>query len=204
MDQSQRLPFVLTAHAIPHLMGYLATKDGEKPAEPLGPVGLMNVAADLNLVGIEVPLRSTDPDDVAALRDELQKRSLRLVGDYDILERADEERIRTYMKLCASLGVKVLRAMISGILCGDRRKAPEPWEAIMERTAERLRAILPLAEELGMAIAMENHQDATSDDLLRLHEMTGHSPAYGVTLDAGNPLAVGEDPVEYAYRLAPL
>src|SRR5207253_10391365 len=40
--------------------------------------------------------------------------------------------------------------------------------------------------------------------LIRLAEMSGNSPAFGVTLDTGNPLSVGEEPVEAARRLAPL
>src|SRR4029077_13114029 len=45
---------------------------------------------------------------------------------------------------------------------------------------------------------------ATTDDFTRLYEMSGMSPAFGVTLDTGNPLSVGEEPVEAARRLAPL
>ena len=74
----------------------------------------------------------------------------------------------------------------------------------MEAIAARLREALPVAEDLGLAVAVENHQDATTNDLLRLYEMSGASPAYGITLDAGNPLAVGEEPVEAARRLAHL
>src|SRR5207237_1970735 len=70
--------------------------------------------------------------------------------------------------------------------------------------AERLREVLPVAEELGLALAVENHQDATTEDLIRLYEMSGSSPAFGITLDTGNPLSVGEEPVEAAERLAPL
>lgn len=53
-----------------------------------------------------------------------------------------------------------------------------------------------------MNIAIENHQDAGSDDLLWLCEQVG-SERIGVTLDTGNPLAVGEDPLVFACRVAP-
>ncbi len=78
------------------------------------------------------------------------------------------------------------------------------WPARLAAVAGRLREVLPLAEELGLTIAMENHQDATTADLLSLHEMSGNSPAYGITFDTGNPLAMGEDPLEAARALAPL
>jgi len=89
-------------------------------------------------------------------------------------------------------------------LCGDRRKIEGGWEPRLQATAQRLREVLPAARDLGLCIAMENHQDATTDDLFRLHEMAGSSPALGVCLDTGNPLSVGEEPVEAARRLAPI
>jgi sugar phosphate isomerase/epimerase len=38
--------------------------------------------------------------------------------------------------------------------------------------------------------------------LIELAERTGLSPAFGVTLDTGNPLAVGQDPVDAAVKLS--
>jgi hypothetical protein len=71
------------------------------------------------------------------------------------------------------------------------------------RQSEReLEAVLPEAERLGIAIAIENHQDAASDDLLQLCRRF-ESRYLGVTLDCGNPLAVMEEPVAFASRLAP-
>src|SRR5206468_7323001 len=109
-----------------------------------------------------------------------------------------------YLKAAAAVGAKVVRSTLSGILCGDRRKLEGGWDARLAAVAQRLNEVLPCAEDLGMAIAMENHQDATTADLLSLAEMVGYSPAFGVTLDTGNPLAVGEEPVEAARRLAPI
>ena len=63
--------------------------------------------------------------------------------------------------------------------------------------------MLPFAEAARITVSVENHQDASTDDLLRLVEMVNSHPCFGITLDTGNPLAVGEDPVEAAQRLAP-
>jgi sugar phosphate isomerase/epimerase len=195
---------VLTAYGWPHLMGYLATKSGEKVEAPLGLTGLMDAAEEMGLSGIEAHLPSAEPSAVAALADELRARNLTMVADTHVLVDQDVGDLRTYLKAAPRLGTRVVRAMLSGVLCGDRRKLAGGWEERMERSAAVLRELLPLAEDLGIAIAIENHQDATSDDLLRLAEMSGNSPAYGVTLDTGNPLAVGEDPVEFAQRVAHL
>jgi sugar phosphate isomerase/epimerase len=78
------------------------------------------------------------------------------------------------------------------------------WPAYLDGLVKRLNEVLPIADDLGMCVALENHQDATSDDLLRLADATGNRPSCGVCLDAGNPLAVGEGPVEFARRIAHL
>ena len=201
---SSRCPFALTAYAMPHVMGYLPTRDGINHANPLTPIGLMDEAVAMGLSGVEFPLRPNDLAHVEALRDALRSRELAVVSDFMVLVEPDCEAFFQFLRASARLGAKVTRALISTILCGDRRAIPGGWDARLRAVAQRLREVLPLAEDLGLCVALENHQDATSDDLIRLHEMSGSSSAFGVTLDTGNPLSVGEDPVEAARKLAPL
>ena len=59
-----------------------------------------------------------------------------------------------------------------------------------------------MAEEYGVSIAVENHSDATSRDLLMMCE-TLDSAHIGITLDTGNVLSVLEEPIGYATRLMP-
>jgi sugar phosphate isomerase/epimerase len=174
----------------------------------------MDRSAELGLAGVEIPLTAQVPSfegrivDLPAsnenLGDALRDRRLQLVADYGVLVENDVEHIVAYLRLAKLCGARGVRAILSNVLCGDRATVPEGWQARLQAVADRLREILPVAEELGLWIAIENHQDATSDDLLRLHEMSGFSPAYGITLDTGNPLAVCEDPIDSCRRLADL
>ncbi len=198
------LPMALTGYGLPHVMGFLATKAGQPHPAPLDIFGLMDAARELGLEGIEAPLPPRAKIAPEALRDALQSRGLRLIPDFGTVPDAETAVFRQFLDDAAALGAPVVRATLSKILCGDRRKVSGGWEAYLSHAAERLRELLPYAQDRGVCVALENHQDASSDDLLRLYEMTGHSPAYGVTLDTGNPLAVGEGPVEFAERLAPL
>jgi sugar phosphate isomerase/epimerase len=204
VPQAQRLPFVLTAYALPHVIGLLPTKTGQPHPRPMQPVQLMDAAAELGLSGLEFPLKTTDPGEIDALREAAAQRDLRLIPDYMVMLDADCEAFRDFLRASKRLGATTTRALLSTLLCGDRRSLGGGWEGRLNAIAQRLRAVLPLAEELGLCVALENHQDATTDDLLRLHEMSGGSRAYGVTLDTGNPLSVGEEPVEAARRMAPL
>lgn len=210
----KRLPFALCGYSLPHVMGYLKTKGGEACAEPLTPLGLMEAAQELGLSGVEFSLASLVPSFDGAkvqtseltmdIKAELAARDLSLVADYGAILNTDADHLRVYLTQAANAGAKVVRVVLSHLLCGDRRTLEGGWNAHRDALAARLREVLPHAEALGVCIAVENHQDATSDDLLTLAEWVKHSPAFGVTLDTGNPLAVGEDPVEFAQRIAPI
>ena len=203
-SSSRNISLLLTAYGMPHVMGYLATRDGKPHAQPLTPVGLMNEAVKFGLAGVEFPLASLETSYIESMREALGSRGLSVVTDYMVLVDGDCQRLRDFLKASARLGAKVARAIMSTILCGDRRSLAGGWEARLDAVASRLREVLPLAQDLGLSLALENHQDATTDDFIRLYEMSGMSPAFGVTLDTGNPLSVGEEPVEAARRLAPL
>lgn len=206
-------PYLLTAYGLPHCMGYLPTKSGEKHAAAMSAVDLMDLALSLGLCGVEIPLNAVVPSfdganvqvapvvDVAA---ELRRRNLRVVADYGALLDNEPSHLQDYLALAARTGANVVRVTLSHILCGDRRKLAGGWPAHMDALVERLKQVLPFAEDLGVSISVENHQDATTEDLLSLAERTGNSRAFGITLDTGNPLSVGQDPVEAARRLAPI
>ena len=196
-----QIPFALTAYALPHVLGYLPTLDGTAHPSPLSPLDLLDAAQSRNLAGVDIPLPANLSAE--ALREALVERDLRLVVEaMSVLEMEDAEG---YLKKAAAAGARVVRFTLSGILCGDRRKlGPGGWLQRRDVLARRISELLPLAETLGLSLAFENHQDADTSDFLWLYEKTGEHTSFGVCLDAGNPLAVGEDPVETAKTLAPL
>ena len=198
----ERIPIALTSYSLPHATGFTPTLNGEKCAMPVTPFQLMDAAVEMGLDGVDMPLPANTP--VEELRDALGARGLRIVTETLSLHELEPAELRRFLQDSAKVGAKVARVLISRILCGDRRTLPEGWETRLAAAAGRLRDALSVAEGLGLSVVVENHQDATSDDLLRLHEMSGSSPAFGVCLDTGNPLAVGEGPVETARKLAPL
>jgi len=59
-----------------------------------------------------------------------------------------------------------------------------------------------IAERVSVNLAVENHQDLASEELLWLCESIG-SQSFGITLDTGNPLATAEEPLDFARRMAP-
>jgi len=203
--QPPRIPIGLCIYGIAYSTGFVGSGTPRANPQPLRPLEFLELAARLGLSSIETHLAYIAPetDRVALLtfRDQAQAMGLQLVTAGP---KIDATTFRPHLELAAKLGVQTVRCVISGILCGDRRPLGglEGWQRHLAATAQQLQQIAPLAEELGIRIGVENHQDATSADLIWLCETVG-SPNVGIVLDTGNPLAVAEDPVEFAQRILP-
>jgi 3-oxoisoapionate decarboxylase len=164
-------------------------------------MGLMDLAAACELAGVEAhPEPGVTEAGLDRLREAAAARGLGIVVAGGQVGNTDGPAL---LRAAHRLGAPTVRLTLSGILEGDRgRLGPGGWTALREAAAARLRSWRPLAEELGVNMAVENHQDAGSDDLAWLCEAVG-GDRIGVTLDTGNPLAVGEAPLAFARRVAP-
>jgi sugar phosphate isomerase/epimerase len=165
---------------------------------------LMDRAAAAGLRGVEFPAEQCLPDstagELARARSCAEAYRLGIVADGGVVE---EEALRRWIPQAAALGARVLRVILSRVLGGNRREMRGGWRAHLERACAMLRAVRPVAESHGVTVAVENHQDVTSEELLWLCEAVG-GDRIGITLDTGSTLAVAEGPVEFAQRLRPL
>lgn len=97
------------------------------------------------------------------------------------------------------LGARVMRLHLTPILCGDRNNCN--WEEKVAEVRRQLREASELAEKYDLALAIEDHQDFCSTELMELCDDCGEN--IGICLDTANPLSVGEDPVEFARTVKP-
>ena len=157
-----KIPFALCGYSLPHVMGYLPTKDGQKVANPLDPLGLILAAKERNLVGAEFSLAALVPSFDGALIETagssewgsvLEAHNMKIVADYGALLEYPAEHLIAYLKTAQEAGAKTVRAVLSHILCGDRRKFPGGWDAHREALAKRLQEVVPHAEALGVCLA---------------------------------------------------
>jgi sugar phosphate isomerase/epimerase len=72
----------------------------------------------------------------------------------------------------------------------------------MKSFATRLKASAPAAKDAGIRIAVENHCDSFSEEILWLLDLVDH-PAVGACIDTVNALMVMEDPMQAIENLAP-
>jgi 3-oxoisoapionate decarboxylase len=160
--------------------------------------GLIDRAAAAGLQAVEIPTENyPGTEDLARLRERAAARGLGIVADGGVIE---EAALRRWLPAAKAVGAPVLRVIISRVLGGNRRQLGGQWRAHLEGARDALRAVRPLAEELDIPIAVENHQDVASDELLWLCEQVG-GDHIGVTLDTGSTLALAEDPLAYTRRV---
>jgi 3-oxoisoapionate decarboxylase len=110
--------------------------------------------------------------------------------------------VESALRSARLLDAKVIRFGLSPVLEGSRNAWGEKWKELQKTIHAGLSDFAPLAEAEGRIIAIENHQDFGSQELVDFCEKYGL--AMGITLDTGNTFPVGEAPMDFVRRVAPL
>jgi sugar phosphate isomerase/epimerase len=111
------------------------------------------------------------------------------------------EDIDTLLQNAVELGAHTMRLGLSPILQGDRNAfGAAQWAQQIAEIRAGLARLAPRAAEHGIAIAIENHQDFGSAELLAFCDEAGDN--VGITLDTGNAFPVAESPLSFARAVA--
>ncbi|MBI3315919.1 MAG: sugar phosphate isomerase/epimerase [Candidatus Omnitrophica bacterium] len=164
---------------------------------------MINLARAHGLSGIEVPLAHCVPGlsktALTQLKKNTDKAGLFLSVDAEV---AGDSTFSETLAAASHYGESFVRVKLSKTLGGNRYlTCADPRESFTQ-TLHRLKQIAPLARNAGIKIAIENHQDVTSEELIRLIQEVGQD-VLGVNFDTGSALATCEDPVEFASAIAP-
>lgn len=104
----------------------------------------------------------------------------------------DPSKLRLVLELARQLGAEVVRTTVNEKGSDD----------VITRAAALLGQVAPEYEEVGIALAIENHEDLTAVEVVDLIERID-SPAVGAVYDSGNSMPFYQDPVEEARLLLP-
>ena len=105
-----------------------------------------------------------------------------------------------HIEAVESLGCRHARAYLGDR--HDRFRTDVRWADQLDASADVLKRLEPTLRELGVAVAIETHADATADEILGL--LDAFAPeVMGVTLDTGNLPMRLDDPIVAVERLAP-
>ncbi|QBD77691.1 sugar phosphate isomerase/epimerase [Ktedonosporobacter rubrisoli] len=184
----------LTMYGTIYSMG-LAPASGRSVMKPQQ---LMEQALASGLSGVELPIPVLDEEEVPGIARYAREHRLFITlasNGYDPV------KLTADLELGARLGASTVRTVVGGAkIGGDRRPLAGRWLAFLEEVLQGLRTATTRAEQAGVNLAVENHQDLASEELLWLCE-TIASERFGITLDAGNPLATVEEPLDFARRV---
>jgi sugar phosphate isomerase/epimerase len=166
--------------------------------------GFLAIAFELGAACVELDSRWLLPrPDVrlAQLRDEFARRSIVPICSHGLSQTAGET-LADAIRCTRAIGGSLLRMHATPVLEGARAKWGARWAEMVGHARRLLASERPRAIEAGVTLAVENHQDFGSEELVSMAGEAGDH--VGLVLDTGNPLAVGEDPVAFARRVAPL
>lgn len=95
-----------------------------------------------------------------------------------------------WLPVAHALGGSLFRITVGG----PALRHAEPVDVQLRRTVEPLRHAVSMARDLGLELAVENHGDLTTGELMELLGLVGE-PELGVCFDTANAARVGEDAV---------
>ena len=188
-----------------HLHGMGQNWGGHELAWPrvMNIYSLMDEAKDLELDGLHitaVDCESTDEDNLKKISQYARNRGLYLEYNFSLNEEFDPRLNNTFeqaITIAKTLGADVAKVSL------DLRR-PRPLCASghhpdvmrqLEDIALRLRVAAPAAEAAGVKIAIENHTESLSSEVLWLIDQVNH-PYVGACVDTVNSVMVLEDPMK--------
>ena len=162
--------------------------------------GFIEIAQEVGARTIElhngwlVPMSDTE---LAALRARLATLDLQPIVSHGLPWEPPEGAVRS----AVALGAKIIRTPLTPVLCGDRAAKGAEWPVLVDTVRAKLKVLARQAAEASVTVAIENHQDFGSRELLAFCDEAG--PNVGLCFDTGNTFPVAESPIDFARRVAP-
>ena len=139
--------------------------------------------------------------ELGAVLDEHRLSRVLAWGHPDGLEAGRSERawreMNALIPKAACVGAKIMRIVASSLMFRFESHGPQ-----IEAIVRMLKESVKIARDHGVILALENHIDYTSTEILEILERVD-SDALKVNFDTGNTLRMMEDPVAAARRLGP-
>jgi 3-oxoisoapionate decarboxylase len=161
--------------------------------------GFIAIAIELGARTLEIfdPwLGALSDDDLRALRDRLRELGMTPVVSSGLMMGPFESALRS----ARFLDAKVIRYGLTTVLCGDRNVLGDKWKSLVADVSAALADRGPRAADEGRTLAIENHQDFCSDELVASCE---RARGLGICFDTGNTFPVAEAPLDFTRRIAP-
>jgi sugar phosphate isomerase/epimerase len=179
-------------------------RDPTSPAAPapIGMSGFIDLAREIGAKCVELDGRWLAPlsdSDLARIGESIRESGMTIVCS-DWLVQQPDENLAHAIRSTRAIGASLLRLHLTPVLEGSRSGFGTRWEQMVTHARTTLKMEARRAADAGVPLAIENHQDLTSEELIAMADEAGEN--VGLVFDTGNPFAVGEDPLAFARRAA--
>jgi sugar phosphate isomerase/epimerase len=181
--------------------------DQKPPAKNMTMQDFLKRARELKVDGVSLEscfFPSLDPEwfkDLKAQLDEYKFDRVYAWGHPDGLERGKNRT--AYAEMVAgipnakAIGADVMRVVGSSLMFRHEPHAPQ-----IKALVKMFKKAVKVAEDYGVKLAVENHIDFTSDEILQMLNDVD-SEYFGLNFDTGNFLRLLDDPIKGMEKLAP-
>lgn len=199
-DMRPRSPLGVAQTALGHY--FRKQNGGQRRRGPADPYATVDYVRSLGAGGLQMALA---PDtDVKKLRGVMEKNNLFFEGDARMIEKAgddtaDFERTLRMFKALGASCVRTVSFVGRRYETFDSLQAYKDWKANADGV---LAACVPIADKVGIPLAMENHKDRVVDEEVEVLKKYS-SEYFGALVDFGNNISMCDDPVDVIHKLAP-
>lgn len=166
-------------------------------------VGFYRYARELGARGVQTGLRSRDPAVARRLRAAVEESHGTYEGEVRLPKTANDlADFEREVQLTREAGATIARAVFTGGRRYEIFKTLEEFRRFRAEAEASLALAEPVLRRHRLQVAMENHKDFTTEELLDLMRRFG-GEWIGVLVDTGNNLALLEEPHAVVEALAP-
>jgi sugar phosphate isomerase/epimerase len=185
------------------LESYHLRSRAEREAGFTDPLKFLDFCHERGAAGVQLPIGIRDGGSLGKIRETLNDYGMYLEGSIrPPKDKADAERFEEEMRCAKESGATVVRTVMLGGRRYEVFKKAEEYPAFKERAWNSLQLAEPIVAKLKMRLAVENHKDYRTAELVDVMRRLG-SEYVGVTVDTGNNIALLDDPMETVKALAP-
>jgi sugar phosphate isomerase/epimerase len=168
------------------------------------PVRFLEFAKERGANAVQLPLGIRNEAASADVRRACEKLGMQIEGIVAPPNdaKSDLDRFAADLKTAQWCGAPVVRVAMRGGRRYEVFDKAEDFSAFIKRAEEAIRRAEPIAKKHKVVLAVENHKDFRTDELVDLMKTLG-SNWVGVCVDTGNNFALLEDPMATIEALAP-
>jgi sugar phosphate isomerase/epimerase len=160
-------------------------------------------ARSLGAEGVQTALRSADPGAARRIRRQVKKDGGYFEAELSLPRNKTEvDAFEAGVRLAREAGATLARVVCLGGRRYEVFKSLEDFRRFEQESTRALQLAEPPARRHRLKLAIENHKDHTSDELIALLRLIS-SEWLGVLVDTGNNLALCEEPHAIVEALAP-